>query len=55
MDHVEPEPGTADWEADRRGESAVAADRVVNDKGEPEQSTATIVEERPGTDEEGTR
>ncbi|MET0974596.1 MAG: cbb3-type cytochrome c oxidase subunit I, partial [Leifsonia sp.] len=55
MDHVEPNPGALDWEADRRGEGAVANERVVNGTGEPEQSTATIVEDRPGTDEEGTR
>ena len=55
MDHVEPNPGPLDWEGDRRGLNEVATDRVVNDKGEPEQSSATIVDDRPAGDEEGTR
>ena len=42
-----PTRGPLDWEADRRGESELAADRVANGTGEPEQSTATIVEDRP--------
>ena len=47
MDFVEPNPGPLDWEADRRGETASAQARVADGTGEPEQSTATIVEDRP--------
>jgi cytochrome c oxidase subunit I len=49
MDFVEPESskGPLDWEADRRGETEVAQERVMNGTGEPEQSAATIVEDRP--------
>ena len=59
MDFVEPNAGPLDWEADRRGETAVAAERVANGEGEPEQSSAVIVEDRPADavrdDEEGTK
>ena len=60
LDHyVEPAPGPLDWESDRRGETEVAVDRVVEGKGEQEQSSATIVEDRPqdrpGGDKEGDR
>jgi cytochrome c oxidase subunit 1 len=47
MDHVEPDPGFFDWEAERTGERTVAQDRVDHDGGQPEQSTATIVDDRP--------
>ncbi len=58
MDHVEPDPGFFDWESERTGEQRVARERVESGGGEPEQSSATIVDDRPrGTDddEEGRR
>jgi cytochrome c oxidase subunit 1 len=47
MDHVEPEPGFFDWESERTGEQGVARDRVQNGGGQEEQSSATIVDDRP--------
>jgi len=58
MDYVEPSPGVLDWEADRRGETPVAVERLTEGKGEPEQSSAVVVEDPPvqrRDDEEGTR
>ncbi len=52
MDHVEPEPGFFDWEAERSGEQGVARDRVEHGGGEQAQSSATIVDDRPHTDRE---
>ncbi len=52
MDHVEPSPGILDWEAERTGEQGLARDRVESGGGEPEQSSATIVDDRPRTDDE---
>jgi cytochrome c oxidase subunit 1 len=53
MDHVEPEPGFFDWEAERTGEQGVARDRAQHGGGQEEQSSATIVDDRPrGTDED---
>jgi cytochrome c oxidase subunit 1 len=55
MDHVEPEPGFFDWEAERTGEQGVARDRAEHGGGQQEQSSATIVDDRPRDtdDEEG--
>jgi cytochrome c oxidase subunit 1 len=52
MDHVEPDAGPLDWEADRRGQVSTARERLATGDAEPEQSTTTIVDD---TDEGGAR
>jgi cytochrome c oxidase subunit 1 len=48
MDFVVPNAeGPLSWEADRRGETEAAVERVVEGESESAQSTTTIVEERP--------
>ncbi|GEN78671.1 aa3-type cytochrome oxidase subunit I [Actinotalea fermentans] len=54
MDHVEPDAGSPlDWEADRRGQTSAARDRLATGDARPEQSGTTIVAERPADDDEG--
>ncbi|KGM12955.1 aa3-type cytochrome oxidase subunit I [Cellulomonas bogoriensis] len=55
MDHVEPDAGVLDWEADRRGQPSAAAERMGAGEAEPEQSSSTIVDDgdHPPTDGEG--
>jgi len=49
MDHVEPDPGPLDWEADRRGQQE-NGDRMLRDgDAEPEQAAGVLVED-PATD-----
>jgi cytochrome c oxidase subunit 1 len=58
IDHVEPDPGPLDWEADRRGDPEHAARTIATGEAEPQQSAATIVDDRlrpDDTDEEGLR
>ena len=50
MDHVEPDPGPLDWEADRRGDPEHAARTIAEGEAEPQQSAATVVDDRPRTD-----
>lgn len=60
MDHVEPDAGPLDWEADRRGQVSTARERIAAGDAQPERSTTTVLDrERPteraddagGTDE----
>ncbi len=45
MDHVEPDAGALDWEADRRGSTSLAAERLATGDAEPEQSSTTVVDD----------
>ncbi|WP_149202913.1 cytochrome c oxidase subunit I [Actinotalea subterranea] len=48
MDHVEPDAdGVLDWEGDRRGQVSSAQERLARGDAEPEQSSATVVDDRP--------
>ena len=50
MDHVEPDADSVlDWEADRRGQVSLGRERVATGTGEEEQSSATIIDDRPST------
>ncbi|NTW40031.1 MAG: cytochrome c oxidase subunit I [Cellulomonadaceae bacterium] len=50
MDHVEPDAGVLDWEADRRGQPAGARETMRKGEAQPEQSSTTIVVDEPRTD-----
>ncbi len=52
MDHVEPDPGVWTWEADRRGSTEGARETMAKGEDQPEQSSMTIVDERPAEDDE---
>jgi len=54
MDHVTPDAGFFDWEADRRGETELAVDRSVSGGDESEQSSTTIVDDTPRRGTDGT-
>ncbi len=48
MDHVEPEADSPlDWEADRRGQVSTARERLATGDARPEQSSSTVVDDRP--------
>jgi len=47
MDHVEPDPGPLDWEAQRRGNASDASRRVAEGTAEPEQSAVEVVGDPP--------
>ncbi|NMR19345.1 cytochrome c oxidase subunit I [Cellulomonas fimi] len=47
MDYAEPDPGFLDWESEHQGQAAQARQRMADGTGKPEQSSATIVDDRP--------
>ncbi len=53
MDHVEPDPGLLDWEADRRGSTEGAQATINHGDAEPDQSSMIIVDDGPRPDAEG--
>ncbi|OZB48448.1 MAG: cytochrome ubiquinol oxidase subunit I, partial [Cellulomonas sp. 14-74-6] len=45
MDHVEPQPGLLDWEAQRTGNPGDARRRIAEGTAQPEKSSTTVIDD----------